>query len=142
MTTLRIGPNIAIPLSELEFSFVRSSGPGGQNVNKLNTKAVMRWNVDESPELPEGVKSRFRARYRNRITTGGELVLSSQRYRHQQRNVDDCLERLRSMIAAVATPPTPRRPTRRSRGSIESRLRSKRHHSEKKQRRRTGGFED
>lgn len=142
MATLRIASNIAIPLSELEFTFVRSSGPGGQNVNKLNTKAVMRWNVTESPGLPEGVRSRFLQRYQRRITTGGELVLSSQRYRHQQRNADDCLQRLQSMIEAVAKPPTPRRPTHRSRASIENRLQKKRHKSQKKQQRRVTRFED
>jgi len=142
MATLRIAPNIAIPLSEVDFSFVRSSGPGGQNVNKLNTKAVMRWNVVASSALPDGVRARFIERYRRRITTGGDIVLSSQRYRHQQRNIDDCLQRLKSMITAIATPPTPRRPTRRSRASIERRLNKKRRQSEKKQRRGTSRFDD
>ncbi len=142
MATLRITPNIEIPRSELNFSFVRSSGPGGQNVNKLNTKAVMRWNVAASSGLPEGVRARFFERYRRKITAGGEILLSSQRYRHQQRNIDDCLQRLQSMIAAVAKPPTPRRPTRRSRASIERRLNKKRQQSEKKQKRRSTGFDD
>ncbi len=142
MATLRIAPNIEIPLSEVDFSFVRSSGPGGQNVNKLNTKAVMRWNVVASSGLPEGVRARFIERYRRRITTGGDIVLSSQRYRHQQRNIDDCLQRLRSMIAAIAVPPKPRRPTRRSRASVERRLRKKSQHSEKKHRRGTPRLDD
>ena len=142
MTTLRISHNIAIPMTELDFSYVRSSGPGGQNVNKLNTKAVMRWNVTESPTLPEGVRTRFLDRYQRRITTGGELILSSQRYRHQQQNADDCLLRLQSMIEAVAKPPKPRRPTKRSRASIEERLKKKRHKSQKKQQRKIPRIDD
>lgn len=133
---LVIGRNIRIPGDELRFQFARSSGPGGQNVNKLSTKAVLRWRVRESPSLAEGVRERFCKRFRRRLTRDGELVLASQRYRSQRRNVADCLDKLQAMIAEVARPPRPRRPTRPGRQARERRLCSKRAVSEKKRLRR------
>ena len=81
MTTLRINAQIAIPRRELQFSFVRSSGPGGQNVNKVASKAVLRWNVTNTQAIPEAVRGRLLARFARRINDHGELILSSQRYR-------------------------------------------------------------
>ena len=133
---LIVNEHIQVPDSEFEWSFVRSGGPGGQNVNKVATKAVLRWNVADSPSLPEPVKARFRAQQRRRITLAGELVLSSQRYRDQERNRDDCLEKLRGWVLQAATPPKPRRPTRPTRGSHERRLQEKRHRASTKTRRR------
>ena len=127
---------LRIPLRELEFRFSRSSGAGGQNVNKVSTKATLRWDVAESPSLPEAVRQRFLTRYRRRITAGGELVLTSQRFRDQGRNVADCLEKLRAMLAAVAAAPRPRKRTRPTRASVERRLRAKRERTATKQRRR------
>ena len=89
---LVVNVEIQVPLRELNFSFARSSGPGGQNVNKLNTKATLRWDVQATSCLPEDVKQRFFAQYRRRITKKGQLVLASQRFRDQGRNVADCLE--------------------------------------------------
>jgi ribosome-associated protein len=123
---LVVNRRIRIPLRELRFTFTRSSGAGGQNVNKVNTKAVLRWSVGSSPSLPEGVRERFLERFRRRITAEGDLVLTSQRFRDRGRNVADCLEKLRGMLAEVATPPRRRRPTRPTTASVERRLKQKR----------------
>ena len=133
---LIVNSRLRIPLAEFEFRFARSSGPGGQNVNKVNSKALLRWPILASASLPDVVRQRFRERYGNRITTDGDLLISSQRYRDQARNVDDCLEKLRAMLASAAAPPVRRKRTRPSRTSIERRLGAKRRQSEKKQSRR------
>ncbi|HEV3418048.1 MAG TPA: alternative ribosome rescue aminoacyl-tRNA hydrolase ArfB [Pirellulales bacterium] len=133
---LVIEPNIRIPLDEFVFTFVRSAGPGGQNVNKVNTKAVLRWAIAASPSLTEAVRSRFTAKYGKRLTGAGELVLTSQRFRDQSRNRADCLEKLGQMLASVATAPKKRKRTRPTLASRERRLVAKRHRSEHKQLRR------
>lgn len=130
---LVVNNKIKIPTDELHFTFARSSGPGGQHVNKTATKAVLRWPLKESPHLPEGVRNRFVRRYANRITSEGELLLNSQRYRDQARNVEDCLEKLRAMLAGVAYPPKKRKPTRPSKASKERRLKEKKRRSQRKQ---------
>jgi ribosome-associated protein len=133
---LVITPNIHIPLDEIEFTFVRSAGPGGQNVNKLNTKAVLRWPIVASPSLPDAVRSRFVAKYANRLTNEGELVLTSQRFRDQSRNRADCLDKLREMLLSVAKPPIKRKRTKPTLASRERRLTEKRRRSQHKQLRR------
>ncbi len=132
---LVVNEKIRIRLKELRFSFARSSGAGGQNVNKVNTKATLRWEVARSQSLPEDVRARFLERYRRRITADGELMLTSQRFRDQGRNVADCLEKLRGMLAAVARPPRTRKATKPTRSSVERRLSSKHRTRLKKQRR-------
>lgn len=131
MTELVCG-RIRVPLSEFTFTFARSSGPGGQNVNKVNTKAQLRWAVTRSPSLSEAARQRFLAKYGNRITNEGDLLLTSTRYRDQKRNEEDCLEKLREMIEAIASPPKKRRPTKPTKGSKERRLEAKRQRSDKK----------
>jgi ribosome-associated protein len=133
---LTVSPRLRIPLAEFEFSFVRSSGPGGQNVNKVNSKAVLRWQALASPSLPEDVRTRLAARYRARLTGSGELLVTSQRYRDQARNANDCLDKVRELLAAVAMAPKKRRPTRPSRAAKERRLDSKRVAGRKKELRR------
>ncbi len=133
---LIVNPRLQIPVAEFEFSFARSSGPGGQTVNKVNSKAWLRWPVLASPSLPEAVRQRLLDKYGNRVTAEGDLLLASQRYRDQGRNVDDCLEKLRAMLAEAATPPVRRKKSRPSRGSIQRRLGGKREKSRKKQGRR------
>jgi ribosome-associated protein len=135
-TALMVNSRLRIPLDEFEFSYARSSGPGGQNVNKVNSKALLRWPVRTSPSLPEAVRQRFLSRYGNRVTTEGDLLISSQRFRDQGRNVEDCLEKLREMLMEAAVAPVRRKRTRPTRGSIQRRLDSKRRKSEKKQGRR------
>lgn len=133
---LVVNDRISIPKHELDFSFARSSGPGGQNVNKLNTKAVLRWQVRDSPSLPQAVADRLVAQCRNRLNDRGELVIASDRYRVQGRNVGDCLDRLRALVLAAATPPKRRKPTRKPRAANEARLRQKRQRSATKAQRR------
>jgi ribosome-associated protein len=138
---LFVPPNIRIADDELKFTFVRSSGPGGQNVNKVNSKAVLRWNALASPGVPDAVRQRFVSRFGGRLTEHGDLVLTSQRYRDQKRNEDDCLEKLRSMLTSVAQPPKRRRKTKPTRASVERRKEQKRETSHKKQQRRWRGEE-
>ena len=132
---LVVSSKLKIPLREIHFSFARSSGAGGQNVNKLNTKAVLRWSVSRSRALPENVRRRFVSCYHRRITSDGTLVLTSQRFREQGRNVADCLEKLRAMLAEVEKPPRRRKATRPTRASVERRLKQKREKSVTKGRR-------
>ena len=126
----------ALPHHELHFSFARSSGPGGQNVNKVESKAVLRWDVGASRALPAALLARFRSRFARRINAEGVLMLASQRHRERERNVADCLAKLGAMLEEVARPPKPRRPTRPSRGAKERRLAAKRHASRRKAERR------
>lgn len=139
---LHVNDRISIPLTEFNFTFARSGGPGGQNVNKLNTKVTLRWNPAESAGLPADVLARFVERYRRRMTKEGEFVMHSQRFRDQGRNVADCMDKLRELLLEVATAPKKRKPTRRSRGSVERRLKNKKQSSEKKQRRRRPSMDD
>ncbi len=141
MTRLVVDHRLFIPLDEIHFTYARSSGPGGQNVNKVNTKAVLRWSVAVNESLPEAVRERFQEAYRARLTKQGELVLHADRYRDAPKNREDCLGRLRAMVAAVATPPKPRRPTKPTRGSIHRRLADKTRRAEKKRRRRGRDFD-
>ncbi len=138
--SLQVGDRIRVGAGELRFHFARSAGAGGQNVNKVSSKAILRWAIRDAPGLPPDVRERFLLRFARRITRDGELVLASQRFRDQGRNVEDCLDKLTAMLAQVADPPAPRRPTRPGRGSRERRLRDKRTRSAiKSQRRRPDG---
>ncbi len=134
---LEVTPNLRIPLAEFEFTYVRASGPGGQNVNKVNSKAQLRWPVVASPSLPDDVRERFLSRYASRLTSGGDLVITSQRFRDQGKNVADCLEKLRAMLAAIASAPRRRKKRKPSRAAIQRRLDDKRHRSQAKLRRRS-----
>lgn len=135
---LVVNARIRIPLNEIRFSFARSSGPGGQNVNKVNSKAILRWSVTTSPSLSPVVRQRVVAKHRRRITAAGELVIASQRFRDAGRNMADCLDKLRRMVDDGATPVKTRKPTRPSRKSRRRRLEMKRRRSQKKRLR--GGF--
>ncbi|GAB3345635.1 alternative ribosome rescue aminoacyl-tRNA hydrolase ArfB [Marilutibacter aestuarii] len=120
--------HIAIPDAELVERFVRSAGPGGQNVNKVATAVELRFDVAGSPSLPEPVRERLLARRDRRVTGDGVLVISAQRFRTQERNREDARERLAHFIEAGLHVPKPRIATRPSRGARERRL------GEKKQR--------
>lgn len=133
--SLVINSHIVIPSAELVMSFARSSGPGGQNVNKVNSKAILRWNLRASNSLPAEVKLRFEACFPTRINQAGEVMLSSDKYRDQPRNLADCYEKLRQLVQAAVVVPRKRGKTRPTRGSIEDRLAGKRQKSlQKKQR--------
>lgn len=133
---LVVNERLRIPLRELRFTFSRSSGAGGQNVNKVNTKATLHWNLRRTRSLPADVRTRLLARYARRVNAAGELLVRSQRFRDQGRNVADCLEKLRDLLASVASAPRRRRPTRPSRASVERRLSQKRSQGDLKKRRR------
>jgi ribosome-associated protein len=136
-SSLRISAQVVIPSQELRFSFVRSSGPGGQNVNKVASKAVLRWQVAGSASIPEPVRQRFIDKFRRRINERGEIIISSQRYRDQAKNVTDCLAKLRELILLAMVVPKLRKKSSVPKAAKETRLRQKRIASEKKQRRKT-----
>jgi ribosome-associated protein len=115
-----------IPETELQERFVRASGPGGQNVNKVATAVELRFDVANSPSLPEAVRARLLARRDRRMTDDGVLVISAQRFRTQDRNRQDARERLAAFIDAGLRAPKPRIATRPSRASKERRLDAKR----------------
>jgi ribosome-associated protein len=125
----------SLPQHELHFTYARSSGAGGQNVNKVSSKAVLRWHPASSIGLPFAVKERFLARFANKLTGEGDLIITSERHRDQGRNAADCIEKLREMIQMVWSAPKKRRPTKPTFGSKQRRLKSKKLHSEKKRNR-------
>jgi len=125
MATLRITDAIAIPLAELELSYVRAGGPGGQNVNKVASKAVLRFDLRHSPSLPEVARRRALARLASRLTNDGVLVLAAAEHRDQSRNRAAAIERLQTLLSAAVTPPKRRRPTKPSAASRERRLETK-----------------
>lgn len=139
---LILNRNLTIPADELQFSYSRSSGPGGQNVNKVNSKATLRWNVEQSSVLPADLKRRFKRQQSHRINQQGELVISSQRHREQPRNARDCLEKLRAMLLEAMQPVKSRKETKVPRGVRQRRLREKKQQAEKKQRRKSPRLDD
>ena len=140
---LIVNEQIRIPAEEFSLSFARASGPGGQNVNKVNSKAVLRWHVAASRSLSNEVKSRFFERYSQKVNQEGELVISSDRFRDQPQNISDCYGKLRQLIQAVLVAPRKRIKTRPSKAAVQRRLSNKRHRSEKKQSRQfRAGSED
>src|SRR5262245_40449520 len=114
---IRIDDRITLDETELEESFVRSSGPGGQNVNKLSTAVPLRFNVRRSPSLPNDVAIRLMRLAGKRVTKDGVLVLIAQNHRTQERNRAEALERLVDMIREAAVPPVPRRATKPTKAS-------------------------
>jgi ribosome-associated protein len=133
---LHINHHIQIPDEELHFSYARSGGPGGQNVNKVASKAVLRWSLAANATVPEHVKARLRSLQRNRVTAEDEIVIQSQRYRDQERNRLDCLDKLREFILQASALPKARHVTKPTRGSRERRLQAKKHRAARKTDRR------
>ncbi|HEY0659770.1 MAG TPA: alternative ribosome rescue aminoacyl-tRNA hydrolase ArfB [Lysobacter sp.] len=126
---LEVSPSVNIPDAELVERFVRSAGPGGQNVNKVATAVELRFDIAKSPSLPEPVRARLLAKRDRRITDDGVFVLSAQRFRTQERNREDARERLAAFIATGLRAPVPRIATRPSRASKERRLGAKKERS-------------
>lgn len=129
---LEITPEFALDESELEERFVRASGPGGQNVNKVATAVQLRFDVDGSTSLPDDVRRRLRALAGNRMTTDGVLVIDARRHRTQAENRDDARSRLTALLRQAFVKPKRRRKTKPTRKSVERRLETKRKRSEAK----------
>ena len=126
---IRITDTIAIGEDEIVESFIRASGPGGQNVNKVASAVQLRFDVRHSPSLPADMRARMEKLAGNRLTRDGVLVITAQRFRTQERNRQDALDRFVELAQRAAVRPTPRRPTRPTRGSRERRLEGKKRRS-------------
>lgn len=123
---IQVTRSISLDPREIEERFLRASGPGGQNVNKVETAVELRFDVLNSPNLSDAVKARLGTLAGRRLTKEGVLVIAAQRHRTQERNREDALERLLDLIREAATPPPPpRRPTKPTKGSQRRRMDSK-----------------
>ncbi len=133
---LEINDRCRVPDDEFVWRFARSGGPGGQNVNKVASKATLMWALAASPHVPDDVKRRLAALYPSYFTKEGELQVTSQRHREQERNRQDCLEKLRSMLIQALHVPRVRKKTKPTRGSKARRLHAKKHRAAIKSERR------
>ncbi len=142
MSEIRINRNIVIPNAELSESFVRSTGPGGQNVNKLSTKVELRWKPAESTALGETQKKYLLQRLAHRLIESGELIVSSEEHRTQGRNRDEVRKKLALIVRQALVRPKKRRPTKPSRASVKRRLEGKKRRSTTKRNRAKARLDD
>ena len=139
--TGKIMQNIPTPIEisddEIKFSFIRSPGPGGQNVNKVATGVLLRFNIFNSTSLPEGIRQRLLSMLNKKLTATGDLLIKAIRFSSQARNKQDALTRLHALIATAAHPPKIRKKTKPSKASVKRRLADKKSQSDKKVLRRS-----
>lgn len=135
MTGLKVAGGIAISEWELVETFIRASGPGGQNVNKVASAVQLRFDVKNSPSLSDAVKARLKSIAGRRMTADGEIIIEAKRFRKQEQNRDDARARLAALIERAATPPKPRRKTRVPLSQKRKRVESKKKRSEIKAKR-------
>jgi ribosome-associated protein len=133
MPDLNINDQLIIPEQELTITASRSSGPGGQHVNKADTRIQVRWNVQDSAVLNDNQRQLLLRALSTRISEAGDLLLACDTHRSQHRNREEALERLAALVREALIPPRPRKKTRPSRASKEKRLQDKKHQSQKKQ---------
>ncbi|MBA3393436.1 MAG: aminoacyl-tRNA hydrolase [Deltaproteobacteria bacterium] len=139
MHDLVITPRLTIPAGELEMSFARSGGPGGQNVNKVSSKVDLRWNPTTSTALTMDDRVLLLARLENKLTTDGTLIVTSSLTRDQIKNREDAMSKLVLIVRSALHREKPRKATKVSKGAKRRRVADKRHHAEKKQNRRGSG---
>jgi len=139
---LQVTPTLSIDESELDERFVRASGPGGQNVNKVATAVELRFRPGASPVLSDAARARLRSLAGSRMTADGMLVIDARRFRTQAQNREDARERLAALVRKALTPPKRRHKTRRTAGSERRRLEAKRRRSEAKRGRGTVGSDE
>lgn len=139
---IEVTPDVAIDEKDITVDFIRSSGPGGQNVNKVATGVQLRFALNESASLPEDVKQRLRSIARNRITGEGVLIIEAQRFRTQEQNREDALARLAALVYQAAQKPKARKPTRPSAASQARRVEAKKRRGSVKQARRSMGADE
>lgn len=125
-------PRFKVPRSEIELAFSRSSGAGGQNVNKVNSKAEVRWDIVSSDSVPPAVLARFLSRYKNRLDSDGRVLVTSERERDRERNIEDAISKIEDWVMSVWERPKPRIQTKPTKGSKRRRLKEKAAHGEKK----------
>jgi ribosome-associated protein len=131
-TQIFLSNGLMLDATEFQFSFVRASGPGGQNVNKVSSAAELRWDLRKSIHLPVGMRLRLEALAGSRLTDEGVLIIQARRHRTQEQNRADAVERVIQLAEQALHPPKPRKKTKPTKGSKRRRLDGKKRHGDKK----------